>query len=115
MILVPDQTQKRVYERKSHRTDAKGKTLMFAHGFNIHFGQVSPPQDVDVADDRAEGPGPHRARHVQGQIGVPALLAVQQDATGQAKSGLAYGGALGGTRRGAGDDLQGRDRDGSVR
>ncbi|MCC6704584.1 MAG: ketol-acid reductoisomerase [Thermomicrobiales bacterium] len=91
MILVPDQTQKKVYESgiKPHLT--AGKTLMFAHGFNIHFGQIVPPADVDVIMIAPKAPGSRVRELFQEGVGVPALIAVHQDATGDARSkGLAY-------------------------
>lgn len=100
MILVPDHIQKSVFdEMKEHLTP--GKTLMFAHGFNIHFGQIEPPAGVDVSMVAPKAPG-HRVRELfQEGIGVPALLAVAQDASGNAKAnGLAYARALGSTSAG---------------
>jgi ketol-acid reductoisomerase len=100
MILVPDHVQKTVFDEiREHLT--AGKTLMFAHGFNIHFGQIEPPEGVDVSMVAPKAPG-HRVRELfQEGIGVPALLAVAQDATGNAKAnGLAYARALGSTSAG---------------
>src|SRR2546426_2021140 len=91
MILIPDETQKRVYKASIEPHLRAGQTLMFAHGFNIHFGQVVPPPFVDVSMIAPKSPG-HRMRElfVEG-VGVPALLAIHQDATGQAKqNALAY-------------------------
>jgi len=101
MMLMPDHTQKKVYDEHVAPELSAGKTLMFAHGFNIHFGRVVPPADVDVSMIAPKGPG-HIVRDTyKEQIGVPALLAVQQDASGQAKQvALAYGKALGATRAG---------------
>jgi ketol-acid reductoisomerase len=101
MILVPDHIQKKLYNEsvKQHLVD--GNLLMFAHGFNIHFGHITPPEGVDVAMIAPKGPG-HIVRdmYVAGE-GVPALLAVQQDATGQAKQlALAYASGLGAARAG---------------
>ena len=101
MLLVPDQTTARVYNESVAPHLKPGKTLMFAHGFNIRFGQVVPPKDVDVSMIAPKAPG-HRMREVfvQGQ-GVPALLAVHQDASGHAKQfALAYARAVGSTRAG---------------
>lgn len=101
MILVPDQTQKELYERAIKPQMKSGKTLMFAHGFNIHHRQVVPPRDVDVSMIAPKGPG-HilRSTYQQGQ-GVPCLLAVHQDASGHARdNALAYAKALGATRAG---------------
>jgi ketol-acid reductoisomerase len=101
MILIPDQTQKRVYQESIAPNLRPGQTLMFAHGFNIHFGQVVPPATVDVSMIAPKGPG-HRVRelYVEG-VGVPALLAVHQDASGRAKqNALAYALALGALKAG---------------
>jgi ketol-acid reductoisomerase len=101
MILLPDQTQRQVYEAEIRTGLAKGKMLMFAHGFNIHFNQVVPPPDVDVTMIAPKAPG-----HVMRDLftegpGVPALLAVQQDVSGKAKDvALAYGRGVGCTRAG---------------
>jgi len=85
MILLPDQTQREVFEQSVRANMSKGKMLMFAHGFNIHFNQVVPPPDVDVTMIAPKAPG-HVMRDlfVQGP-GVPALVAVQQDVTGKAR------------------------------
>ncbi len=101
MILLPDQTQRAVFEREIKGGLAKGKMLMFAHGFNIHFNQVVPPPDVDVSMIAPKAPG-HMMRDLFTQgPGVPALLAVQQDVTGKAKDmALAYGKGVGCTRAG---------------
>ncbi len=101
MIVVPDQTQHAVYDEsiKPHLT--AGKTLMFAHGFNIRFGLIVPPDDVDVSMIAPKSPG-HRLRELyQEGVGVPALIAIHQDATGNAKeTALAYAKGLGSTRAG---------------
>ncbi len=101
MILTPDTTQPEIYKTSIEPFLTAGKTLMFAHGFNIRFGTVKPPANVDVSMIAPKSPG-HRVRelYVEG-AGTPALLAVHQDATGQAKqNALAYGKALGVTRAG---------------
>jgi ketol-acid reductoisomerase len=101
MILIPDTMQKDVYEKEVIPGLRPGKTLMFAHGFNIHFKQVIPPRDVDVSMVAPKAPG-HRMREVfvEGS-GVPMLLAVHQDYTGKAKqNALAYAKGVGGTRAG---------------
>jgi ketol-acid reductoisomerase len=101
MILVPDQTQRELYETAIKPHMKAGKTLMFAHGFNIHHHQVVPPPEVDVSMIAPKGPG-HivRSTYQQGQ-GVPCLVAVFQDASGQAKeNALAYAKGLGATRAG---------------
>jgi len=101
MILTPDTTQAELYKTSIEPFLAAGKTLMFAHGFNIRFGAITPPKDVDVSMIAPKSPG-HRVRelYVEG-AGTPALLAVHQDASGKAKqNALAYGKALGVTRAG---------------
>ncbi|MCH8283428.1 MAG: ketol-acid reductoisomerase [Chloroflexi bacterium] len=101
MILLPDTIQSDVYEAEIKPSLEQGKTLMFAHGFNIHFKQIVPPDFVDVSMIAPKAPG-HRMRevHVEGS-GVPALLAVHQDASGHAKeNALAYGKGVGCTRAG---------------
>ena len=101
MILLPDETQKSVYEAEILPNLSAGNALLFAHGFNIHFGQVVPPDDVDVFMVAPKGPG-HLVRRVYTEGGgVPCLLAIFQDATGSAKDlGLAYAKAVGGGRAG---------------
>ncbi len=101
VMLIPDQTQKKVYQESIAPHLHSGQTLMFAHGFNIHFGQVVPPASVDVSMIAPKGPG-HRVRelYVEG-VGVPALLAVHQDASGRAtQNALAYARALGALKAG---------------
>lgn len=101
MVLVPDHIQKRLYEQEIAPNLTPGKTLMFAHGFNIHFGAITPPPGVDVAMIAPKSPG-HRLRELfQEGVGVPALLAIHQDATGHAKeTALAYARGLGSLRAG---------------
>lgn len=100
-ILLPDEVQARVYqtEIKDHLTE--GKTLVFSHGFNIHFGQIVPPSDVDVIMVAPKGPG-HLVRRVYTEGGgVPALIAVEQDHSGRARDvALAYAKGIGATRAG---------------
>ncbi|BCL37068.1 ketol-acid reductoisomerase [Nostoc sp. MS1] len=101
MILLPDEVQKTVYKNEIEPNLQAGNTLAFAHGFNIHFGQVVPPADVDVVMVAPKGPG-HLVRRTyeQGQ-GVPALFAVYQDASGKARDrALSYAKGIGGTRGG---------------
>jgi ketol-acid reductoisomerase len=101
MILMPDEVQKSVYKTEIEPNLSAGKTLAFAHGFNIHFGQILPPSDVDVVMVAPKGPG-HLVRRTyeQGQ-GVPALFAVFQDASGNARdTAMAYAKGIGGTRGG---------------
>ncbi len=101
MVLIPDQTQKRVYDGEIAPHMTSGKALLFAHGFNIHFRQIVPPPEVDVLLVAPKGPGHLVRRQYQDGRGIPCLLAVHQDATGQAKPlGLAYAKAIGGTRAG---------------
>ncbi len=101
MLLVPDTRQADVYEREIKPALTAGKMLMFAHGFNIRFNCIVPPKDVDVTMVAPKGPG-HRVREVFKEGGgVPALLAVHQDATGQAHAlALSYAKAIGATRGG---------------
>src|SRR5260370_2862794 len=96
MILVPDHIQADLYNSEIAPHMTAGKTLMFAHGFNIHFGQIAPPSDIDVTMVAPKAPG-HRVRELYTEgVGVPALVAVHQDATGQAlERALAYALALG--------------------
>ena len=101
MILLPDEVQAAVYENdiKPHLT--KGKALLFAHGFNIHFSQIQPPKDVDVFLIAPKGPGHLVRRTFTEGGGVPCLVAIEQDATGEAlKVALAYAKGIGGTRSG---------------
>jgi ketol-acid reductoisomerase len=101
MLLVPDTAQKDVYDAEIGPNLRPGQLLMFAHGFNIHFGRIDPPADVDVGMVAPKGPG-HLLRSVYQQGGgVPALFAVHRDATGTARPRvLAYARALGCTRAG---------------
>ncbi len=101
VMLVPDQIQRQVYEESVEQGMAAGKMLMFAHGFNIHYGQVIPPADVDVTMVAPKAPG-HRMRELFTEgSGVPALIAVHQNATEQAKQlTLAYAKGVGSTRAG---------------
>ena len=101
MILVPDQFQGQVYAEEVAPNLQAGNMLLFAHGFSIHFNQIVPPADVDVAMIAPKGPG-HLVRRVfEEGAGVPCLVAVQQDASGEAKAkALAYAKGVGGTRSG---------------
>jgi ketol-acid reductoisomerase len=96
MILLPDEKQKKIYTESILPNLRAGQTLMFAHGFNIHFGQIQPPANIDVSMIAPKAPG-HRVRELyQDGVGVPALLAVHQDASGHAKqTALAYAQAMG--------------------
>jgi ketol-acid reductoisomerase len=101
MILLPDQTQPEVYKAEIEPVLKPGKMLLFAHGFNIHFNQIVPPKDVDVAMVAPKGPGHLVRREYQKGAGVPCLVAVHQDATGEAfQKALAYAKGIGGTRAG---------------
>ncbi|HEY4390335.1 MAG TPA: ketol-acid reductoisomerase [Paenibacillus sp.] len=100
-ILMPDETQASVYNSEIAPNLKKGAALLFAHGFNVHFGQIVPSQDNDVLLVAPKSPG-HMVRrtYVEG-FGVPGLIAVHQDATGKAKEiGLAYAKGIGCTRAG---------------
>ncbi len=101
MILLPDQVQAAVYENEIKPNLKAGNALLFAHGFNIHFGQIEPPKDVDVFLIAPKGPG-HLVRRtfVEGG-GVPCLVAIHQDASGQSlQKALAYAKGVGGARSG---------------
>lgn len=101
MILMPDEVQKTIYKHEIEPHLKPGNILFFAHGFNIHFGQIVPPPEVDVAMVAPKGPG-HLVRRTyeQGQ-GVPCLFAVYQNASGQARDrAMAYARGIGGTRAG---------------
>ncbi|MFS1511447.1 ketol-acid reductoisomerase [Chengkuizengella sp. SCS-71B] len=100
-ILMPDETQGTVYREMIAPNLKKGSAIMFSHGFNINFGQIVPPADVDVFMIAPKSPG-HLVRrtYVEG-FGVPGLIAVEQDSTGKAKElGLAYAKGIGCTRAG---------------
>lgn len=101
MILIPDEIQGTVYEEHIAPNLSAGNTLMFAHGFSIRFEQIQPPADVDVTMVAPKGPG-HRVREVfTGGSGIPGLVAVQQDISGQAlHNALAYAKGIGCTRAG---------------
>jgi ketol-acid reductoisomerase len=101
MILVPDTVQPEVYKKEVAPHLSAGKTLMFAHGFNIRFGTIKPPANVDVTMIAPKAPG-HRVREVFVEGGgTPALLAIHQDASGNAKQlALSYGKGIGATRAG---------------
>ena len=96
MILLPDHLQGDVYRQEIAPNMTKGKTLMFAHGFNIHFNEIKPPADIDVSMVAPKAPG-HRVRELFTEgVGVPALVAIAQDASGHAlENALSYAFALG--------------------
>ncbi len=100
-ILVPDELQARIYKEEIEPYLKEGKAVMFSHGFNIHFGQIVPPGNIDVFMVAPKGPGHMVRRMYQEGKGVPCLIAVHQDYTGKAKQlGLAYAKGIGGTRAG---------------
>jgi ketol-acid reductoisomerase len=100
VMLVPDTVQPAVYEQVAPELDP-GDTLQFAHGFNVHYGQIEPPEDVDVTMVAPKGPGHLVRRTYERGEGTPGLLAVYQDASGEAHAeGLAYAEAIGCTRAG---------------
>ena len=101
MVLIPDHTQAEVYRESILPHLLPGKTLMFAHGFNIHYKTIQPPDSVDVSMVAPKAPG-HRMREVFTRgSGVPGLLAIEQDVTGNAREiGLAYARGIGCTRAG---------------
>ena len=101
MILIPDEKQKALYESDIKPYLTAGKTLAFAHGFNIHFGCIVPPADVNVIMIAPKAPGHTVRSEYQAGKGTPCLIAVQQDATGDAQEiGLAYAAGIGGARAG---------------
>jgi len=100
-ILLPDETQAKVYNEEIAANLTEGNVLMFSHGFNIHFGQIVPPANVDVIMVAPKSPGHMVRRMYQEGAGVPCLVAVHQDYSGKAKDiGLAYAKGVGGTKAG---------------
>jgi len=101
MLLAPDTTQASIYDKDVAPSLTAGKMLMFAHGFNIRYGTIHPPKNVDVTMIAPKAPG-HRVREVFVEGGgTPALIAIHQDATGKAKQlALSYGKAIGASRAG---------------
>jgi ketol-acid reductoisomerase len=101
MMLVPDQDGRTVYESGVAAGLAPGKTLMFAHGFNIHYGEIVPPKGVDVSMVAPKSPGHLVRSEYEAGRGVPALVAIHQDASNQAlPNALAYAAGIGCTRAG---------------
>ena len=101
MILIPDEKQAALYKQSIEPYLTEGKTLMFAHGFNIHFGCIVPPKNVNIVMIAPKGPGHTVRSEYQAGKGVPCLIAVEQDATGNAYDiGLAYALGIGGARAG---------------
>jgi ketol-acid reductoisomerase len=100
-VLLPDQVQKQVYEEEVAPHLSPGATLLFAHGFNVHYGRVAPPEGHDVIMVAPKGPGHIVRRLFEEGFGTPALVAVAQDASGGAfELGLAYAAGIGATRAG---------------
>ena len=101
MILINDEKQADMYAKDIAPNLSAGKAIMFAHGFNIHYGQIKPPADIDVLMIAPKGPGHTvRSQYVAGK-GVPCLIAVEQNASGKAYDiGLAYAAGIGGARGG---------------
>ncbi|MEE8173938.1 MAG: ketol-acid reductoisomerase [Dehalococcoidia bacterium] len=101
MMLVPDQLHARLYRESIEKGLKPGDTLMFAHGFNIHYGQIIPPADVDVSMVAPKCPGHMLRRLYTEGLGPPALVAIQQDVSGKAKElALAYAKGIGCTQAG---------------
>ncbi|HEX6332252.1 MAG TPA: ketol-acid reductoisomerase [Actinomycetota bacterium] len=101
MVLLPDTAQAAVYGKEIAPNLKAGDMLMFAHGFNVHFGTIEPPADVDVTMIAPKGPGHLVRRTYEQGIGTPALVAVHQDATGKARErALAYAAGIGVARAG---------------
>ena len=101
MILINDEKQAKLYKESIEPNLTEGKTLAFAHGFNIHFGCINPPENVNVIMIAPKGPGHTVRSEYQEGKGVPCLIAVHQDATGDAWDlGLAYALGIGGARAG---------------
>jgi ketol-acid reductoisomerase len=108
-MLVPDMAQKGVYE-SVEKSLKKGATLLFAHGFNVHFKQIKPRKDLDVVLIAPKGPGDLVRRQYQQGRGVPCLIAVAQDSTGKAHAkALSYAHGIGGTRGGVLDTTFGEE------
>jgi ketol-acid reductoisomerase len=101
MILTPDEKQAKIYKENVEPNLTEGKSLIFAHGFNIHYGQIVPPANVDVFMVAPKGPGHTvRSQYLEGK-GVPCLIAMHQDYSGKAKDyALAYAKGIGGSRAG---------------
>ncbi|HOI54531.1 MAG TPA: ketol-acid reductoisomerase [Phycisphaerae bacterium] len=101
-ILLPDELQARVYKSEIEPNLSKGKAIGFSHGFNIHFGQIVPPKNVDVIMVAPKGPGHLVRSEYEKGGGVPVLFAVYQDGSGKAREmALAYANGIGGARAGA--------------
>jgi ketol-acid reductoisomerase len=99
MVLLPDESKSAVYKKEIHPNISENDCLMFSHGFNIHFGQIVPPPNIDVIMVAPKGPGHMVRRMYEDGKGVPALIAVHQNYTGNAKEiALAYAMGIGATR-----------------
>ncbi|WP_167203027.1 ketol-acid reductoisomerase [Actinomyces respiraculi] len=102
VVLAPDQVQATLYTEQIEPNIKPGSALLFSHGFNIHFGYIKPAADIDVVMVAPKGPGHTVRREFEGGRGVPVLVCVEQDASGQAwQTALSYAKAIGGTRAGA--------------
>ena len=98
-ILAQDHLQAEIYEKEVLPHLSAGKAVLFSHGFNIHYGFIKPQDDIDILMVAPKGPGPFVRRQYEEGKGVPALIAIEQDATGNARQiGLAYAKGLGATR-----------------
>jgi ketol-acid reductoisomerase len=101
VMLIPDMAQLKVYTEEVEPFIEAGKTIQFAHGFNIHYNQITPPRDVDVVMVAPKSPGPEMRRQYEAGFGVPALVAVHQNPSGKAKEmALAIAKALGSGKAG---------------
>ncbi|HSN59142.1 MAG TPA: ketol-acid reductoisomerase [Clostridiaceae bacterium] len=101
MVLIPDEKQAKLYKESIEPNLTEGKSLVFAHGFNIHYGQITPPSFVDVFMVAPKGPGHTVKSQYEEGRGVPCLIAVHQDASGKAQDyALAYAAGIGGARAG---------------
>ncbi|HSZ04366.1 MAG TPA: ketol-acid reductoisomerase, partial [Solirubrobacteraceae bacterium] len=101
MILLPDELHRRVWEAEIRDGIAEGNMILFGHGFSVHYGEVTPPAGVDVAMVAPKGPGHLVRRQYTEGSGVPGLVAVAQDASGNARAlALAYAKGIGCTRGG---------------
>ncbi|MGA9139217.1 MAG: ketol-acid reductoisomerase [Methanocella sp.] len=100
-MLIPDELQGKVYKEQIEPYMKKGKTLMFSHGFNIRYGMIKPGKDIDVIMIAPKSPGHLVRRMYQEGVGVPSLIAIEQDASGKARQiGLAYAMGIGSTKAG---------------
>jgi ketol-acid reductoisomerase len=100
-MLIPDELQGKVYKEQIEPYMRKGKALMFSHGFNIRYGMIKPGKDIDVIMIAPKSPGHLVRRMYQEGVGVPSLIAIEQDATGKARQiGLAYAMGIGSTKAG---------------